>query len=244
MKQLCFILLALCFASCSTYIQVTTLKSDTVQLNEKGEFYYEDEVVRIEYSFNQAENGLFAFAINNLSNEDIYVDMAKSYFINNGVAVDYYGRSTTVTVGSSHSNSYLNRDLYSEQVSSTYTVSASISETKTAASYVGIPSESVRIFTGFIVSDVRYTEEGLIEFPNGKDKEEREFNKDESPLTIVNRITLIVGGEEVVIENKMYASKYVNAVDNIKQYYLPYSEFMDNNQFYILYTNEYEYGYI
>lgn len=244
MKQLCFILLALCFASCSTYIQVTTLKSDTVQLNEKGEFYYEDEVVRIEYSFNQAENGLFAFAINNLSNEDIYVDMAKSYFINNGVAVDYYGRSTTVTVGSSHSNSYLNRDLYSEQVSSTYTVSASISETKTAASYVGIPSESVRIFTGFIVSDVRYTEEGLIEFPNGKDKEEREFNKDESPLTIVNRITLIVGGEEVVIENKMYASKYVNTVDNIKQYYLPYSEFMDNNQFYILYTNEYEYGYI
>lgn len=240
MKQLCFILLALCLASCSTYIQVTTLKSDTVQLNERGEFYYEDEVVRIEYSFNQAENGLFAFTINNLSNEDIYVDMAKSYFINNGVAVDYYGRSTTVTVGSSHSNSYL----YSEQVSSTYTVSASISETKTAASYVGIPGESARIFTGFIVSDVRYTEEGLKEFPNGKDKEEREFNKDESPLTIVNRITLIVGGEEVVIENKMYASKYVNAVDNIKKYYLPYSEFMDNNQFYILYTNEYEYGYI
>lgn len=237
MKQLYFILLALCLASCSTYIQVATLKSDTVQLNERGEFYYEDEVVRIEYSFNQAENGLFAFAIKNLSNEDIYVDMSKSYFINNGVAVDYYGRSTTVTVGSSHSY------LYSEQVSSIYTVSASISDTKTAASYVGIPSESARIFTGFIVSDVRYTEEGLKEFPNGKDKEEREFNKDESPLTIVNRITLIVGGEEVVIENKMYASKYVNAVDNIKKYYIPYSEFMDNNQFYILYTNEYEYNY-
>ena len=243
MKQLCFILLALCFASCSTYIQVATLKSDTVQLNERGEFYYEDEVVRIEYSFNQAENGLFAFAIKNLSNEDIYVDMAKSYFINNGVAVDYYGRSTTVTVGSSHSNSYLYSDLYSEQVSSTYTVSANISETKTAASYIGIPSESARIFTGFTVSDVRYTEEGLIEFPKGNDKEEREFNKDESPLTIVNRITIIIGGEEVVIENKMYVSKYVNAVDNIKGSYLPYNEFMDNNQFYILYTNEYEYNY-
>ena len=243
MKRLCFILLALCFASCSTYIQVATLNSDTVQLSDKGEFYYEDEVARIEYSFNQAANGLFSFSIKNLTAEDIYVDMARSYFINNGVAVDYYGRSTTVTVGSSHSNSYLNRDLYSEQVSSTNTVSASISETKTAASYVGIPSESARIFTGFIVSDVRYTEEGLKEFPKRNDKEEREFNKDESPLTIVNRITIIIGGEEVVIENKMYASKYVNAVDNIKGYYLPYNEYMDNNQFYILYPKEYEYNY-
>lgn len=226
-------------ASCSTYIQIATLNSDTVQLNEKGEFYYEDEVVRIEYSFNQAENGLFAFAIKNLSKEDIYVDMSKSYFINNGIATDYFGRSTTITIGTSHSDTYI----YSGQISSTYSVSESVSETKTAASYVGIPSESARIFTGFIVSDIHYTEEGLIEFPNGNDNEEREFNKDESPLTIVNRITLIVGGEEIVIENKMYASKYVNAVDNIKKYYLPYSEFMDNNQFYILYTNEPEYSY-
>lgn len=249
MKQLCFILLALCFASCSTYIQIATLNSDTVQLNEKGEFYYEDEVVRIEYSFNQAENGLFAFAIKNLSNEDIYVDMAKSYFINNGIATDYYGRSTTISVGTSRSSSYSISTSFSNypnkvgSMVSTDSVSESVSETKTAASYVGIPSESARIFTGFIVSDIHYTEEDLIEFPNGNDNEEREFNKDESPLTIVNRITLIVGGEEIVIENKMYASKYVNAVDNIKKYYLPYSEFMDNNQFYILYTNEPEYSY-
>lgn len=251
MKRLCFILLALCFASCSTYIQVATLNSDTVQLNERGEFYYEDEVVRIEYSFNQAENGLFAFAIKNLSNEDIYVDMAKSYFINDGIAADYYGRSTTITMGGSRSSSYSKGTSYSNYPNKiessgmvlTSSVSESISETKTAASYVGIPSESARIFTGFIVSDVRYTEEGLIEFPNRKDKEEREFNKDESPLTIVNRITIIIGGEEVVIENKMYASKYVNAVDNIKRSYLPYNEFMDNNQFYILYTKEYEYNY-
>ena len=142
MKRLCFILFALCMVSCAPYIQVATLNSDTVQLSDKGEFYYEDEVARIDYYFNVKENGLFSFSIKNLTAEDIYVDMAKSYFINNGIATDYYGRSTTVTVGKSFS-----------YVSSTYTTSKSVSETKTAASYVGIPCESARVFTGFMISD-------------------------------------------------------------------------------------------
>lgn len=231
MKRLCFILIALCMVSCAPYIQVATLNSDTVQLSDKGEFYYENEVARIDYYFNVKENGLFSFSIKNLTAEDIYVDMAKSYFINNGIATDYYGRSTTVTVGTSFSNSYSS----GEHVSSTYTTSQSVSETKTAASYVGIPGESARVFTGFMVSDTHYTEKGFEEYPYQGYPEVREFNKDESPLVIINRITLIVGGEEIVIENKMYATKYVNALDNVYAGYRPYSENLGNNQFYIIY---------
>lgn len=231
MKRLCFLLIALCMVSCAPYIQVATLNSDTVQLSDKGEFYYEDEVARIDYYFNVKENGLFSFSIKNLTAEDIYVDMAKSYFINNGIATDYYGRSTTVTVGKSFSDSYS----FSEYVSSTYTTSQSVSETKTAASYVGIPCESARVFTGFMISDTHYTEKGFEEYPYQGYPEVREFNKDESPLVIINRITLIVGGEEIVIENKMYTTKYVNALDNVYAGYRPYSENLGNNQFYIIY---------
>ena len=231
MKQLCFILFALCMVSCAPYIQVATLNSDTVQLSDKGEFYYEDEVARIDYYFNVKENGLFSFSIKNLTAEDIYVDMAKSYFINNGIATDYYGRSTTVTVGKSFSDSYS----FGEHVSSTYTTSQSVSETKTAASYVGIPGESARVFTGFMISDTHYTEKGFEEYPYQGYPEVREFNKDESPLVIINRITLIVDGEDIVIENKMYATKYVNALDNVYAGYRPYSENLGNNQFYIIY---------
>ena len=231
MKQLCFILFALCMVSCAPYIQVATLNSDTVQLSDKGEFYYENEVARIDYYFNVKENGLFSFSIKNLTAEDIYVDMAKSYFINNGIATDYYGRSTTVTVGTSFSDSYS----FGEHVSSTYTTSQSVSETKTAASYVGIPGESARVFTGFMISDTHYTEKGFEEFPYQGYPEVREFNKDESPLVIINRITLIVDGEDIVIENKMYATKYVNALDNVYAGYRPYSENLGNNQFYIIY---------
>lgn len=231
MKRLCFILIALCMVSCAPYIQVATLNSDTVQLSDKGEFYYENEVARIDYYFNVKENGLFSFSIKNLTAEDIYVDMAKSYFINNGIATDYYGRSTTVTVGTSFSDSYS----FGEYVSSTYTTSQSVSETKTAASYVGIPGESARVFTGFMISDTHYTEKGFEEFPYQGYPEVREFNKDESPLVIINRITLIVGGEEIVIENKMYTTKYVNALDNVYAGYRPYSENLGNNQFYIIY---------
>ena len=231
MKRLCFILFALCMVSCAPYIQVATLNSDTVQLSDKGEFYYENEVARIDYYFNVKENGLFSFSIKNLTAEDIYVDMAKSYFINNGIATDYYGRSTTVTVGTSFSDSYS----FVEHVSSTYTTSQSVSETKTAASYVGIPGESARVFTGFMISDTHYTEKGFEEYPYQGYLEVREFNKDESPLVIINRITLIVGGEEIVIENKMYATKYVNSLDNVYAGYRPYSENLGNNQFYIIY---------
>lgn len=231
MKRLCFILFALCMVSCAPYIQVATLNSDTVQLSDKGEFYYENEVARIDYYFNIKENGLFSFSIKNLTAEDIYVDMAKSYFINNGIATDYYGRSTTVTVGKSVSDSYS----FGEYVSSTYTTSQSVSETKTAASYVGIPGESARVFTGFMISDTHYTEKGFEEYPYQGYPEVREFNKDESPLVIINRITLIVGGEEIVIENKMYTTKYVNALDNVYAGYRPYSENLGNNQFYIIY---------
>ena len=243
MKHLCFILFALCMVSCAPYIQVATLNSDTVQLSDKGEFYYENEVARIDYYFNVKENGLFSFSIKNLTAEDIYVDMAKSYFINNGIATDYYGRSTTVTVGSSRSSSYSINTSYSNYpnkietsgIASSYTVSESVSETKTSASYVGIPGESARVFTGFMISDTHYTEKGFEEFPYQGYPEVREFNKDESPLVIINRITLIVGGEEIVIENKMYATKYVNALDNVYAGYRPYSENLGNNQFYIIY---------
>lgn len=243
MKRLCFILIALCMVSCAPYIQVATLNSDTVQLSDKGEFYYENEVARIDYYFNVKENGLFSFSIKNLTAEDIYVDMAKSYFINNGIATDYYGRSTTVTVGSSRSSSYSINTSYSNYpnkietsgIASSYTVSESVSETKTSASYVGIPGESARVFTGFMISDTHYTEKGFVEYPYQGYPEVREFNKDESPLVIINRITLIVGGEEIVIENKMYATKYVNALDNVYAGYRPYSENLGNNQFYIIY---------
>lgn len=243
MKRLCFILIALCMVSCAPYIQVATLNSDTVQLSDKGEFYYENEVARIDYFFNVKENGLFSFSIKNLTAEDIYVDMAKSYFINNGIATDYYGRSTTVTVGGSRSSSYSISTSYSNYpnkietsgIASSYTVSESVSETKTSASYVGIPGESARVFTGFMISDTHYTEKGFDEFPYQGYPEVREFNKDESPLVIINRITLIVGGEEIVIENKMYATKYVNALDNVYAGYRPYSENLGNNQFYIIY---------
>ena len=231
MKRLCFILFALCMVSCAPYIQVATLNSDTVQLSDKGEFYYENEVARIDYYFNVKENGLFSFSIKNLTAEDIYVDMAKSYFINNGIATDYYGRSTTVTVGTSFSDSYS----FVEHVSSTYTTSQSVSETKTAASYVGIPGESARVFTGFMISDTHYTEKGFEEYPYQGYPEVREFNKDESPLVIINRITLIVDGEDIVVENNMYATKYVNALDNVYAGYRPYSENLGNNQFYIIY---------
>lgn len=142
MKRLCFILIALCMVSCAPYIQVATLNSDTVQLSDKGEFYYENEVARIDYCFNVKENGLFSFSIKYLTAEDIYVDMAKSYFINNGIATDYYGRSTTVTVGGSRSSSYSISTSYSNYpnkietsgIASSYTVSESVSETKTSAS--------------------------------------------------------------------------------------------------------------
>lgn len=97
-KSLLFLIAVALFCSaCSPvlYQQIATLSSENVNLKNDGSFAYEDGVMTIEYDF-WSESGKFSFIITNNSDDDIYLNLAESYFINNGYAHDYYQARTYV----------------------------------------------------------------------------------------------------------------------------------------------------
>lgn len=104
---------AFLFSSCSqlyNFVQVFETKSSSENIKTvKNGLLYEDELCSIYYSF-WANGGDASFAIFNKSNEIMYVDLSKSFFIRNGLANDYYkerewGESRTVTNAIQTSNS-------------------------------------------------------------------------------------------------------------------------------------------
>jgi hypothetical protein len=77
------------------YQQIATLSSDNVSLKNDGTYAYEDGLMTIEYDF-WAESGQFQFIVTNNSDDDIYLNLAESYFVDNGYAHDYYQARTYV----------------------------------------------------------------------------------------------------------------------------------------------------
>lgn len=99
MKKL-FLPLAVATIMCSAcsplfYQQIATLSSENVNLKDDGSYAYEDGVMTIEYDF-WAESGQFKFIVTNNSDDNIYLNLAESYFVDNGYAHDYYQARTYV----------------------------------------------------------------------------------------------------------------------------------------------------
>ena len=88
---------AIICSACSPlfYQQIATLSSENVTLKNDGSYAYEDGIMTIEYDF-WAESGQFQFIVTNNSDDDIYLNLAESYFVDNGYAHDYYQARTYV----------------------------------------------------------------------------------------------------------------------------------------------------
>lgn len=97
MKHSLLSLLCVAFvlSSCSSvyhYVQVFEAKSSSQSQqikNEGGGMIYEDNICAIFYSL-WANGGDASFAIFNKTDEIMYVDLSKSFFIRNGIANDYF----------------------------------------------------------------------------------------------------------------------------------------------------------
>lgn len=87
------------------YMQIATLKSEQVNLQPDGSFRSQHQEFTVEYDF-WSNYGNVGFLITNNSDKDLYLNLEKSYFINNGYAYDYY--QNRVFVYSSKSSSTTN----------------------------------------------------------------------------------------------------------------------------------------
>ena len=105
-NQISMLALAGLLAACSTsgYVQVVDVQS-TLPVQQNN-YVYDDGTCRITYAL-WAEGGNAGFVVENLSDEILYLDLAKSFYIQNGTAHDYYlHRSFDKGTSASSSNAY------------------------------------------------------------------------------------------------------------------------------------------
>ena len=112
-KQLFSLLFVTIFlSSCSQvyhYVQVFETKSLSNSIQKQGDgLVYEDTTCAIYYRF-WADGGDAGFSIYNKTNQIIYVDLSKSFFVRNGTAYDYYkdrswSQTETSTFGAQTAN--------------------------------------------------------------------------------------------------------------------------------------------
>src|SRR5690554_6151828 len=85
-----FVLTIMTLSSCkTTYYQVYKAVSTEQLTIEQNALVYEDENCEIAYNL-WADGGDFGFSFYNKTDHNIYLNLAESFFILNGVAHDYY----------------------------------------------------------------------------------------------------------------------------------------------------------
>ena len=94
MKKICFLSLVLALSSCATaFQQIASISSPQMKVQDDGKFRYDAGDIIIDYNF-WAQNGQVSFVITNNSDNDVYVDLSRSFLIVNGMTFDYYQNRT------------------------------------------------------------------------------------------------------------------------------------------------------
>lgn len=222
MKSLLFalgIVSLVVLSSCATgYYQV--YKVTPVQQNQaSSDLVFEDAYCKVTYNF-LACGGDAGFVFHNKTDQNIYLNLGKSFFIRNGFAHNYF-RNRVVTVSSSTVSGATQSVLYRSgnifAVKALSNLSAgSHSVAFEEESVVCVPPNSSKILAEYTVSQDRYRDCDLLQYPRGTNSSSKTFSPSESPLVFSNLLTYTLGesGNEVSFDHEFY----VSAISNHQQY--------------------------
>ena len=201
----------LMLTSCDTinYFQVCEVGSNLPQ-SSQGKYEYKDNSCTVSYDF-WCSGGNPGFEFTNNSDEIIYLDLSKSFFIKNGNAYDYF-LNRTVSASASYVESasasksgtaygYWNAigGLIPGSVTASLNVGKSAAKSSTVEteekSIVAIPPHSSKIFTEYsIISEYFYDCDYNIT-PGKKDRPTYNFQLSNSPIRFSNFITYTIGND-------------------------------------------------
>ena len=198
MKRLLLIAAIFTLSGCSYFIQISTFESDSVKLLEDDRFVYSDDIVTIEYKINN-EGPIFDFRITNNTNQEITIDLSKSYFVYNKDVYDYAGRSSTITT---HSFNFVSRSYSTLSVGNATGIS--ISETQAIGDKLIIPAACNRTFSGFPIDRKIYRDATIVKGIESKTPVTLTLTKEESPVCIMNVIAILYNDKEHKVVNEMY----------------------------------------
>ena len=209
--------------SVSNYYQICEVSSNLDKTTD-GAYEYKIGDCKINYDF-WNNNGQITFFVTNNSDEMMYIDLAKSFLIKNGIAYDYFlNRSNTSVISSSSSATGttsvygLNNihDKYPAKIYSTYgekqISQKSASITFEESPVIIIPPHATKTLSEYSIMGNRFTYCDLYESPSEKESASMNFSKENSPLKFINYISFHIGenGLTQVIENEFYISKITN----------------------------------
>lgn len=244
MKHLLLLASIFLLSGCSYFIQITTFESDNVKLQEDDRFLYNDDIVTIEYKIN-SEGPIFDFIITNNTDQDITIDLSKSYFICNKDVYDYAGKISTITThhynfaAQSYSHGHHNAITgynQSNTISEGNISGVSVSETQAIVDKLIIPPHFNRTLSSFPIDRPIYSNDEIDICIKNKTPVTETLTKEDSPICLINSITINYNDKEHKIINEMYV-KYINVrpIAEDSPEILRY-----NDQMYVIYKlNEY-----
>lgn len=213
-------LLASCSSTKPFYYQRCSVGSD-LPVGSNGAYEHKSPDCAISYDF-WSDGGRIEFAVTNLTDKVLTVDLTKSFLIKNGIASDYYlNRVYTSSNGSVVSSSdAATSTAWRSWISTLVTVSSTSSSTSSASSSVAycekpvvlIPPHSTKTFGEYTVMSSRYLDCSLKSLPSEKDKQSIEFTAANSPVRFTNYVCYRVGDDkqDKVVTNDFYVSQVAN----------------------------------
>lgn len=222
--------LILMLTSCKElYFQVYTLDSNQLKMQNNC-MEYKNTDCRVTYNF-WSNGGIVAFAVENLTDKDIFVNMNESFLVVNGNAHNYFedktytcGTTNTVELGygESLSVSITGKNFWDRQKyeSGTAAAAASISSKSSVFNSVSqkeqevicIPARSFKVFSKFCLSPDLYVKcVKDVDYPSKKASAVT-FTSENSPLKINNRFTYGFSKENMDkhFDNVFWLSEIVN----------------------------------
>ena len=217
MKKILFItVLGLILFGCSKqYVQVFKTNS-FVETNTDGFYVYENDSLKITYSFWKAK-GLMTFSIYNKLKKPLYIDWKKSSYIDNSVKLNYWVDEEITEGLSVYGSYYYNGPLLKPGYAISSTSSASISSTVKVERITFIPPSSNYYRSQFYILPINFfkvdTKTEFDEVPR-KDKPKKStkvykstFTKENSPLAFRNFLTCSFSEDfesEFYVDNEFY----------------------------------------
>lgn len=226
-------------SSCAeTFYQVyKAVPSNNIQ-KSNGTLVYEDDNCSIIYSL-WAEYGSMSFRFYNKTDENIFLNLGESFFIQNGLAYDYfqnrtYTNTTTTEALATESGTasksvtglnYLNL-FQTNRLSSSSAVGVASSKGYSIGTFeeevICIPAKSSKIISEFSINEILYRDCNLLRYPSNK-KQIRtiKFTSEDSPLKFSNRLVYFVGkeGNPIKLENLFFITEITNyPEDEISEY--------------------------
>lgn len=225
---LAIISLSLIMGSCATsFYQLYNVEPLFESVDQNGGYIFEDENCRISYAL-WSEGGNIGFNFHNKTDQNIDINLNKSFFIYNGFANDYY-KNRTYTRSKTSSVMATNRPVITSSeatttATSTGTKTTTLFSTRTTGlsstvgnavtekedSIVTVPARTTKRVSEYPINYALIRSCDMLKYPMTKDIKTMKYDKTSSPLVFSNRIYYSIAGNGKEVENEFYVSEITN----------------------------------